>query len=142
MASDELLDVPPGDTFLLLGVVFEPSRLGRVPEHQLTGIHDASEALKSLSPGQRPEPRNLVEDHLGLTRELDREVHRRLLNRGHLSRIRADRLLRRRSESERALVTIVEPSELQRVAGDAHRDAASLGRTFGRIGALTPSGRS
>ncbi len=54
MTSDELPDVPLSDAFLLFAVLLEPRRLRRIPKHQLTGIHHASETLEPLIRLQRP----------------------------------------------------------------------------------------
>src|SRR5262245_38609466 len=82
MAREELPYGPLREDLLFVGVPPGPGRLGRLPQDQGTGVEQASERSELLLWRQGPEPRDVLEDHLGLARELDGKVHGRLLDRG------------------------------------------------------------
>src|SRR5262249_3146556 len=81
MTSDELPDIALRETFLFLGILLGPGRFRRNASNPVAHGQEAADRLELLGRTERPEPGHILEDHLGLTRELDGQLHGRLLNR-------------------------------------------------------------
>src|SRR5262249_17554454 len=87
MACDELPDGLLRQRLLFFGVLLGPSRRGRDPQDQGSGVQEVPKPSELLLRRQRPEPRRVFENDIGLARELDGKVHRRLLDQGCLKNI-------------------------------------------------------